>query len=309
MANRQIAIGIDLGGTRIKGVLVDNKGRILHKRTDHTLDHNNDLENPGELWKRAVYDMVNTLKEICGETLFAIGLSAPGLPNNTNNCIAHMPGRLQGLEQFNWSKFIGIDESKIVILNDAQAALVAECAFGAGQDAKNVVMLTLGTGVGGALMVNGDLYQGNLQRAGHFGHISLHTTASPGITGTPGSLEDAIGNATLEKRSLGEYESTKDLVEAFKAGDHFSSFVWLDSVRNLSIGITSLINAFSPELVILGGGIAQAGQALFEPLEQFLNKYEWQPGDQKTPIKKARFHHFAGAVGVAIYSLQRTRTN
>lgn len=305
MAAEQIAIGIDLGGTRIKGVLVDKTGRVLHKQTHTTLDTGDRSPETGEIWKKAVYDMVQELKDMYQQKVLSIGLAAPGLPNETNNAIAYMPGRLQGLEQFNWAAFLDKKNTPVSVINDAQAALVAEYETGAGQGAENLIMLTLGTGVGGAVMINGKLYQGNLKRAGHFGHISVDATGLRGITGTPGSLEDAIGNATLSRRSLGVYESTQELVAAFKEGDYFAAYIWLESVRNLSVGIISLINAFSPEIIILGGGIAQADNALFEPLEQFLNKYEWRPGGFKTPIKKATFHTFSGAIGAAFFSLQQ----
>lgn len=307
MAKERVAIGIDLGGTRIKGVLVNESGHVSHKLTHATLDDGNNPDASGELWKQAIFDMVQKLKEIHQQEIKAIGFAAPGLPNKASNAIAYMPGRLQGLEQFNWIRFLEVKDISLSIINDAQAALVAECSFGIGQGTKNVIMLTLGAGVGGAIMINGELYQGNFQRAGHFGHMSLNATGPLGITGTPGSLEDAIGNSTLSKRSSGEFESTRELVDAFKAGDYYAATLWLNSVRNLSIGITSLINILSPELVILGGGIAQADDALFDPLEQFLDKYEWQPGGIKTPIKKAAFHHFAGAIGAAIFSLSRVK--
>lgn len=306
MTERKIAIGIDLGGTRIKGVLIDEEGHILSKQTHATLDQKDNSDNSGKLWKKAVYDMVQKLKETHKSKISAIGLSAPGLPSETNDCIAYMPGRLQGLEHFNWSNFFDEQNYRVTIINDAQAALVAESRFGSGKGFQQVVMLTLGTGVGGAILIDGKLYQGNHQRAGHLGHITVHGEGARGITGTPGSLEDAIGNATVAERSLGEYGSTQELVDAFRAGDHFATYIWLDSIRNLSIGIASLINAFSPELVILGGGIAQADEALFEPLEQFLNKYEWRPGEIKTPIKKAKFHRFSGAIGTALFSLKQS---
>ncbi|MEX0769291.1 MAG: ROK family protein [Balneolaceae bacterium] len=307
MANERFAIGIDLGGTRIKGVLICENGHVLQKLTHPTLSDENERTPSGDTWKQAIFELVQKLKECHPQgpqEIKAIGLAAPGLPNETNDRILHMPGRLRGLEQFEWGAFLDVKEASLSVLNDAQAALVAESSFGSGQGIENIILLTLGTGVGGAILINGELYQGNIQRAGHFGHISLNTSGPLGITGTPGSLEEAIGNATLTDRSLGEYDSTRELVDAFKAGDSFAAWVWLNSVRNLSIGISSLINALSPELVILGGGIAQADEALFDPLERFLMKYEWQPDRVRTPVKKATFHHFAGAMGAAMYSLK-----
>jgi glucokinase len=91
-----------------------------------------------------------------------IGISAPGLPNDNNRAIAFMPGRLQGLENFDWTDFL---QQQTWVLNDAVAAIVAEAKFGAAKNKKNVVMLTLGTGVGGAILIDGRPYQGAFNKA------------------------------------------------------------------------------------------------------------------------------------------------
>lgn len=153
-------------------------------------------------------------------------------------------------------------------------------------------------------MVDGEIYQGYGQRAGHLGHMVVDSTDGQGITGTPGSLEDAVGNSTLEKRSDGKFKSTSDLVAAYKGGDALAARVWLESVRKLAAGISSLCNVLSPELVILGGGISMAGDALFKPLGEFMEKYEWRPGGLKTAIKKAQLNEFAGAIGAAAFAVK-----
>lgn len=305
MSDKQFAIGIDLGATNIKGVLVDNDGNIMEKRERETNDQTDSGQESGEVWKEAIYEMVQKFMEEHQPQVKAIGLAAPGLPDSQNDSISYMPGRLQGLEQFNWSQFLSEHQLPVKVLNDAQAALMAEAQFGSAKSAENIVMLTLGTGVGGGVMINGELYQGSIQRAGHLGHITVHSDGAPDITGVPGSLEDAIGDSTVEKRSHGRFQSTKQLVDAHKDGDYFASYVWLKSVRDLSVGISSLINAFSPDMVVLGGGITQADDHLFDPLKQFLDQYEWRPGGQKTPIKKATFGPVSGAIGAAAFSLSK----
>ena len=193
------------------------------------------------------------------------------------------------------------------MLNDAVAALMAEATLGSARDRKNVVMLTLGTGVGGAILIDGKPYQGSFQKAGHIGHISLNCEDHVDITGMPGSLEDAIGNCTIHKRSMGKYKDTHSLLEAYRKGDHFAKWVWLSSVRKLSIAIASISNMISPECVILGGGITEAGNDLVEPLNSFLSVYEWRPGGNKVEIVKAQFNDMAGAIGAACFaSVQET---
>ena len=291
-------IGVDLGGTRIKTVALDADGELLFQLYTPTNDGN------GDNWKQTVKSSIEEMVAHLHITDFVAGMSAPGIPDDNNEKIAYMPGRLHGLENFCWSDFLG---HKTWVLNDAVAALMAEATLGIAQSQKNVVMLTLGTGVGGALLIDGKPYQGSFQKAGHIGHISLNCENDTDITGIPGSLEDAIGNCTVEKRSHGKYKDTYSLLEAYRKGDHFARWVWLTSVRKLSIAIASISNMLSPECVVLGGGIMEAGNDLIEPLETFLSLYEWRPGGNKVTILKAQFNDMAGAIGAACFaSVQRS---
>ena len=288
------AIGIDLGGTRIKAVALDNNGNVLHRLYASTNDNND------ATWRQSVKTSVEELQSKLMLSEFIVGISAPGIPDEKNSCIAHMPGRMQGLENFDWSSFL---HHKTYVINDAIAALMAEAKLGVARDKKNAVLLTLGTGVGGAILIDGKPYQGNFQKAGHIGHIVIDHEDEPDVTGMPGALESAVGNVTIEKRSLGKFKDTHTLLEAYRSGDHFAKWVWLTSVRKLSIGIASVINILSPECVILGGGITEAGKDLFEPLENFLSIYEWRPGGNRTTIMKAQFGDMAGAIGAACFAM------
>ena len=290
----QQAIGIDLGGTRIKGVLVNtDTGEMLHQRI--TLTHDSDTSD----WKAAVAQTVRELKALTTEPIRGIGLSAPGLPNADNSAIAYMPGRLPGLENFIWADFLN---ERVWVINDAHAALMAEARFGAARSVTNAVMLTLGTGVGGGLLVNGQLYQGFFQMAGHLGHLTVDADSDQrDIVNMPGSLEEAIGNVSIKKRSFGHYQSTHELVDGYRQHEPLATQVWLTSVRRLAVGIASIANSFSPEVVILGGGITQAGDALFTPLQTFMDVFEWRPGGKKTTLCKAHFDDWAGAVGAACF--------
>ncbi len=290
------AIGIDLGGTRIKAVAIDESGNILHQLYQPTRDGDE------KVWKSAVAKGVNDLKEKINNQNIVAGISAPGLSNENNTAIAYMPGRLQGLENFDWTAYL---VTKTWVLNDAVSALMAETRFGIAKNKKNVVMLTLGTGVGGAILIDGKLYEGAFHKAGHIGHMVISDEGEPDVTGMPGSLEDAIGNVTIEKRSGGKFTSTHQLLEAYRNGNAFAKEVWLTSVKKLAIGIASVTNILSPEIIVLGGGITEAGNDLFKPLEEYLNLYEWRAGGNKVEILKAQFGDMAGAMGAACYALER----
>lgn len=294
---KRTAIGIDLGCTNIKAVLIDDVGNILHRTRQET------REQDPQHWKTAIGAILNDFAKRTPK-IHAIGLCAPGLANADNTCIECMPGRLPGLENFNWSTHL---KERVFVLNDAHAALTAEASFGAGRDVQHAILLTLGSGVGGGILIHGQLYQGLSQMAGHFGHTTVNSdTHSRDVTNMPGSIEDAIGNITIRDRSYGKYQTTFGLIDAYRTGENFATWLWLDSVRKLAISIASYINILSPEVVIIGGGIAQAGDALLEPLRSFLELYEWRPGGKQTPLKLAEFSDLAGAMGAAGFALSKT---
>jgi glucokinase len=222
-----------------------------------------------------------------------------------NQSIAFMPGRLEGLENFNWTNHLNRNS---YVINDGVAALMAEAKFGAGKDASHAVLLTLGTGVGGAILIDGKPYQGSFNKAGHIGHMVINDSGEPDVTGMPGSLEECIGNCTIEKRSGGRFTSTHALLEAYRKNDSHAAEIWLKSIRQLALGIASISNILSPEFIILGGGITEAGDDLFVPLEQFLSLYEWRPGGAKSIIKKAEFGDLAGAIGAACFALEKNKS-
>lgn len=290
-------VGIDLGGTRIKAVAVTPQGHEYSRAYESTDDSEGDMP-----WRGKVQSLVAGFANQFGSPA-AIGLSAPGLAARDARSISYMPGRLQGLENFGWSDHL---KAPVRVLNDAHAALLGEAWLGAVAGKRNVFLLTLGTGVGGAILSDGQLLRGTIGRAGHLGHITMNPMGAPDIVNTPGSLEDAIGDSTVVARSAGNFSSTRDLVTAHQNGDDFASRVWLDSVRALAAGIASLINALDPEAVVLGGGIMAAGDALLTPLRNFLDQMEWRPGGHQVPIVPAILGDYAGALGAAFYAWRGT---
>jgi glucokinase len=185
--------------------------------------------------------------------------------------------------------------------------LLGEAWLGAARGFSNVFLLTLGTGVGGAAMVDGRLLKGRLGRAGHIGHSSLDIDGPRDICRMPGSVEVMVGNCTVEERSGGRFKTTHDLVAAHLSGDGQASQVWLRSVRALGCAIASMINVLDPEAVIIGGGIARSGHALFEPLEAAVRDMEWDVGATPVAIIPAQLGDLAGAYGAASAVLPHLR--
>jgi glucokinase len=244
-----------------------------------------------------VRHLVERFEQVCGGEAMPVGISAPGLAKRDGSCIGWMPGRMRGIENFVWADFL---KRTTHVLNDAHAALLGEVWQGAARGGKDVLLLTLGTGVGGAAMCDGKLITGHLGRAGHFGHISLDPLGRPTITGTPGGLENAIGNVSIGERSQGKFETTLDLLDAVKRGDVNAIEIWRRSLRTLAAGMVSLINCFDPETFILGGGIATgAGDALLAPLGGFLYEMEWRPAGHRVNVVLAELGEWAGTYGSA----------
>lgn len=290
-------IGIDLGGSSIKAVMVTAAGRVLGRaNVPFKLSAKMD-------WAEKIRALIDELESRRKSRAAAIGLAAPGLASANARSIACMPGRLQGLENLDWGRYLKRKEG-VPVLNDAHAALLGEFWRGAARGYKHVFMLTLGTGVGGAVMCDGRLLRGAIGRAGHLGHISLNPRGFPDVTGMPGSLEDAMGGCTLSRRSDGRFTTTQELVVAYRGGDPAAGRIWIESVRALACAIGSLINVLDPEAVIIGGGVAGSGKALFGPLQKMVDEVEWRPGPRThtVGIMPAQLGEYAGAFGAAFNS-------
>lgn len=288
-------IGLDLGGTSVKGIALTRDGSEVAR--DHQAF---DLAQP-MAFAKAVRQCLERLEALGSFRADAVGLSAPGLTAFDGRSIAFMPGRFPGLEGLDWANYLG--RSEVPVLNDARAALLGEVWQGAARGATNVILLTLGTGVGGAAMVDGRLLSGHTGKAGHLGHLSLNPDGPQGITGIPGSLEDAIGNHNVSVRSGGRFTSTHDLLEAHAKGDPVAGEIWLRSVKSLAAAIASLTNVLDPEIVIVGGGIARGGDALFVPLRQWVGRFEWKVLEREVRIVPAQLGDLAGAYGAARHAL------
>ena len=302
------ALGIDLGGTSIKMVgLRTSDGETLLREQLPFQDGNFGYSQIDEDQRHQLPEFalvaqgeVAGFKAQHGYPECKIGVCAPGLAAKDARRIAIMPGRLEGLEGLDWGTALLCPEhQRVPVVNDAHAALLGEIGFGAARGLDDVILLTLGTGVGGAIVSGGRLLRGHIGRAGHLGHITTDFRAPGDICGTPGSLEDAIGFCTLEQRCGGRFKNTTELVQAAESGDAGAQDIWDTSIRALAAGVASLINALDPEAVIIGGGIAKAGAPLFDRLDACLEAFEWRPAGHRVKILPAELGEWAGAYGAA----------
>lgn len=290
-------LGVDFGGSNAKMVALRGDGEQLASHHAPTLD---DPEDPnGNLQRRvtALQEFYAYVAETFGGVA-GVGVSSPGLADGNNRYTYDLPGKMWGVEGTDWEETLDLGLT-VRVINDAHAALVAEHWLGVAAGMENVVLLTLGTGVGGALLSNGRLIQGHYGRAGHFGHIIMDPRGPSDIFDVPGSLEWLVGNATVPARTNYRWRDVESLVRDYEAGDRLASRHWLSMIDTLAAGIVSIINSVDPEAVVVSGGVTAAGETLFTPLREAIARYEWQPQGITVPVIPARFGDIAGAIGAA----------
>ena len=280
----------------MKAVMVGPRAELIARANVPFIDRNRE-------WATAVKDVVHEFERSFGVAQ-GVGLAAPGLADREERWIVQLPRRLAGLEGLDWREFLQRPRP-VPVLNDAHAALLGEVWLGAAAGMRNVVLYTLGTGVGGAAMVDGRLLRGHLGRGGHLGHVTVDFNGPPDDVQTPGSLELELGNKSLARRSGGRFTTTHTLVAACLQGDGFALGIWRRSIRAFGAAIASAINVLDPEAIIVGGGIAQAGALLFDPLQEELDRFEWRPNGAKVKVLPAELGDLAGAYGAASQAVMR----
>lgn len=287
-------LGIDIGGTNLKAAAVAPDGSLLHRGTQPS----GATAGTAAEWIAAARALVADFTRAQGGAPQRIGFSTCGLAARDGRSVASCPGKLAGIVGIDWAAALG-RRDLVPVLNDAHAALVGEAWCGAARGRRDVVLLTLGTGIGGAILSEGRLMRGAIGRAGHLGHLSLDPDGPESIIGMPGAIEMRFGDGSVAARTGGRFASTAALVAAHLGGDAAASAVWLRSVRDLACAIGSYINILDPEIIVIGGGIARAGDALFAPLAKNLDRYEWRPGGHRVPIVPAALGEWSGAIGAA----------
>ena len=294
-ANLNFALGLDIGGTDTKAVVVDRDGNVHARSSEQTV-----LPGAGDRASiiARLQARVARLIEEFGAPIDLLGAALPGIASNDERSIAWLPedklpmANVDLKTALHWA-------SHVPVLNDAHAALLGEAWHGAAADRRHVVMLTLGTGVGGAILMNGSLVRGSTGRAGHLGHIGIGDDSNLSIVGMPGSLEEAVGDVSVQRRSSGRFTTTRALVDAARGGDGHAQHTWDRSTRALAYALASLINILDPELIVISGGIAGAGDDLFVPLRRHLAAIEWKPNGTNVPVVPAIHGPWAGAIGAA----------
>lgn len=298
-------IGIDVGGTNIKVGLVNDNGEIVLKHSvptpkDTAENFKNALENAvEELLKKADFDV----------DVKAVGIGVPGIVDRENGVLVFSDkipyGNLNARELFG-KKY----NAPVCVENDANCAAFGEFSVTEGQ--KDFVFVTLGTGVGGGIVIDGNLYTGLNGVAAEIGHITTHAGGRDCSCGRKGCLEAYASVTALidftkeisDQLNIDPSKITgKTAFEEAKKGNAAALKVRDRWIEEVGIGVASIVNVFQPDEVVIGGAISKEGSVLLDPIRKYVAENDYSAGDPslpKTKINLSRIREDAGAIGAAL---------
>ena len=299
-------IGIDVGGTNVKIALVDTKGKIVYSNSVPTraeMGYEYTVNNI----KQAIYDLLKETK-LTTKDIEGIGFGFPGQVDYKAGIVRNAPN-IPGWVEVPIAKLIE-DEFKIPtrVDNDVRCAALGELKYGAGKGCENMICITVGTGIGSGLIINGKLVRGASNAAGEIGHIKLQMHDGPicgcGDTGCLEAFaEDYIrgGKSTKFREMANGGQITPYLVcEAAKAGDPVAQRIFTIMGEYIGIGLASVVNLLNPERIIIGGGVADAGDILIAPLTETLKKRAMKIAGSAVEVVPAQLGNTAGVIGSSL---------
>jgi glucokinase len=305
-------VGVDLGGSLTRAGLAKSCGEIIDMESMPTEGE----RGPGHV-VRGIARMVDDLVERNGvprSSLRGVGIGSPGPLNTKTGVIVNTPNlrwRAVPLRDL-VEEAVGV---RAVLENDANAAALGEWWKGAGAGVSSLVCFTLGTGVGGGIVIAGDIWHGATDVAGELGHMTIETAGRRCNCGNYGCLEayasaTAISVRAREGIEKGRQSSLKEAVggeldtitseivyEQAVAGDPFCREVMTDTARYLAVGVANMLNIFNPEVVVIGGGVTRAGDVLFRPLAERVRGRAFPMALEGVRVVPAELGTNAGLIG------------
>lgn len=306
-------IGIDLGGTNIAAGLVDEAGVLIN-----TLSTPTESERKSEKIADDMIELVKKLAEYNGYTtsdINGIGIGCPGTVNDETGEILYVPNL--NMDGFNLAGYIKDTlHCNVHLANDADCAALGEYTV-TGNGAKTFILITLGTGVGGGVIINGKLYTGFNGMGAEIGHITLvHEGVECGC-GKKGCWEAYASVTALRRQTMDAIKKNPHSImselykkenkitgrtafDAAKQGDEAARAVVEQYAQYIAGGIISVENIFQPECIVIGGGISKEGDYLLNPIMEYVNKYRFNKHLKQTEIKVAKLFNDAGIIGAAM---------
>ena len=313
-------IGVDLGGTNIAIGLCDESLNIIDKGSIPTL-----ADRDGDLIVRDMANLAGELIKRNGlslDDIASVGIATPGIANTETGVVEYannLPFRNFPIAEI-FKKYLSV--KKVLIANDANAAALGEALAGAAKGTKNSVMITLGTGVGGGVIIDGKIFAGGVNCAGaELGHIVIAAGGRQCSCGRRGCWEaysSATGLTNMTKEKMTELKlksipsllfeesekegktSARTSFNAMKRGDKYGALIVDEYISYLAEGISNIINIFQPEVLTIGGGVCNEGEYLTKPLIEIVEREQYTRSNSKqTKIVTAALGNDAGIIGAA----------
>ncbi len=302
------AIGIDFGGTSIKSAVVRD-GRIVQ--------HGSPIDPQALPDPAAIIDaMAAVIAELraAHPDIVGVGIGLPGFVDSVNG-IVHTLTNVAGWTEVPLCQILRERTGLVVTIeNDANAMAYGEFKYGAAKGGRHVICVTLGTGVGGALILDGKLYRGAQLGAGEIGHMSIDLNGRSGPYGNNGGLEEYVGNVQIAERAVKRYQAAgqeKTMTEcspaalsaAAEGGDAIAAKLWDDLGIELGVALASVVWLLNPDTIVIGGGVAKAGDLLFQPIIREIGQRTLTLFHQNLRVVPATLGNDAGIVGNAALAL------
>ncbi len=312
---KKYRIGVDIGGTNIKIALVDFEGKIIYSNTTPTRAEMGFEAGVANI-KQAIKDLMQETNETA-KTIEAIGFGLPGQIDYKAGMVKNLPN-IPGWINIPLGKLIE-DEFQIPtrLDNDVRCAALGELNFGAGKGCENLICITVGTGIGSGIVLNGKLVRGASNAAGEIGHIKMTLGKGPLCgCGDHGCFEayasgPSIVSMAKEFISGGKSAKYKEMAtdgiitpyivaQAALQGDAVSLQIFKQMGEIIGIGLSSVVNLLNPEKIIIGGGVADAGEILLEPIRKTIEERAMPIQKEAVKVVPAQLANAAGVIGASL---------
>jgi glucokinase len=299
-------IGIELSGSKLRAAAVDNAG-VIGERREAQLQTDGLVGQVGQL--------VGELRQTA-PGIEAVGIAIPGLVNRQSDRVVasrDLPGIVRETLH---DELVAATGLRFELENDANAAAYGEFKIGAGRGSRNLFYITIGEGIGGAIIIDGKLWTGASGFAGEVGHITIDTEGSECLCGNTGCLETVASapnivrranerlfrdsTSSLSRLAMNKNFTADDMAREAKEGDDFSMMMLERTGKYIGTGVASIINLLNIERVVLGGGVMQAGDLILKPIIQEAKRRAFQPCFEATQILVAALGPDAATIGAAM---------
>ena len=298
---KKFIIGIDLGGTNLKVALLDLKYNIEDKEVLSTRS----FMEKGQLISGIVHSVTRFIKynNLSKTEIIGVGLGLPG-PIDAKSGVVHFFPNIPGWKEVGLKdilkKKLGLP---VFVDNDAKLMTLAEHKLGAAKGFNNVLCMTLGTGIGGGLIINGKLYRGFDNAAGEIGHLPINEKGPDCNCGASGCLEAYVGNQRISleaKRAFKREVTPEELSELALKRNRAAIDIWRKTGSHLGFALAGVVNLLNLDAIVIGGGVAKAGKVLFDSIVKTLKNQAMNVQAKRVKILRAKLGNEAGLIGAAI---------